>query len=227
MKYIITQSRLLYVLSIDDRKHNGLLKVGEVFVDNEVADNPDRQVLGKAVREILDNRSYMKGVNYHVEYVESTTYDQSTKCYKADDVYRTLTSMDIPSVTLATYKGESADIWFRCFLAEIQDAIRKVKNGQGAGFGPIKFRPEQEKAIKDTVDHFKLKTGKHFLWNAKMRFGKTISGLEVALRMEYKSTLIITHRLWSIRVGVMTSIRFSAIRKTPTTTDLSTTMPTA
>jgi len=194
MKYIITQSRLLYVLSIDDRKHNGLLKVGEVFVDNEVADNPDRQVLGKAVREILDNRSYMKGVNYHVEYVESTTYDQSTKCYKADDVYRTLTSMDIPSVTLATYKGESADIWFRCFLAEIQDAIRKVKNGQGAGFGPIKFRPEQEKAIKDTVDHFKLKTGKHFLWNAKMRFGKTISGLEVALRMEYKSTLIITHR---------------------------------
>ena len=194
MKYIITQSRLLYVLSINDRKHSGLLKVGEVFVDNEVADNPDRQVLGKAVREILDNRSYMKDYDYHVEYVESTTYDQFTKCYKADDIYRTLTSMDIPSVSLATYKGESADIWFRCFLAEIQEAIRKVKNGQGAGFGPIKFRPEQEKAIKDTVDHFKLKTGKHFLWNAKMRFGKTISGLEVALRMEYKSTLIITHR---------------------------------
>ena len=194
MKYIITQSRLLYVLSINDRKHSGLLKVGEVFVDNEVADNPDRQVLGKAVREILDNRSYMKDYDYHVEYVESTTYDQFTKCYKADDIYRTLTSMDIPSVSLATYKGESADIWFRCFPAEIQEAIRKVKNGQGAGFGPIKFRPEQEKAIKDTVDHFKLKTGKHFLWNAKMRFGKTISGLEVALRMEYKSTLIITHR---------------------------------
>ena len=67
MKYIITQSRLLYVLSINDRKHNGLLKVGEVFVDNEVADNPDRQVLGKAVREILAKRSYMKDVNYHLE----------------------------------------------------------------------------------------------------------------------------------------------------------------
>ena len=40
MKYIITQSRLLYVLSINDRKHTGLLKVGEVFVNNDVADDP-------------------------------------------------------------------------------------------------------------------------------------------------------------------------------------------
>lgn len=40
--YTITQSRLLYVLSINDRIHRGLLKIGEVFVDNEVADNPSQ-----------------------------------------------------------------------------------------------------------------------------------------------------------------------------------------
>ena len=57
IKYTITQSRLLYVLSIGDRKHQNLLKVGEVFVDNEVADNPSKQVLSKAVREELDKRS--------------------------------------------------------------------------------------------------------------------------------------------------------------------------
>ena len=50
IKYTITQSRLLYVLTINDRKHANLLKVGEVFVDNEVADNPNKQVLFKAVR---------------------------------------------------------------------------------------------------------------------------------------------------------------------------------
>ena len=194
IKYTITQSRLLYVLSINDRKHANLLKVGEVFVDNDVADNPNKQVLAKAVRDVLDKRSYMQGVTYHIEHVECTTYNQSTKCYKADDVYRTLIAMGIPSTALNRYKGEDADIWFHCFLGEIQEAIRKIKNGQGAGYGAIKFRPEQNKAISDTVSHFRKQNGKAFLWNAKMRFGKTLSGLEVAKQMGYKSTLIITHR---------------------------------
>ena len=100
MRYTITQSRLLYVLSINDRKHQGLLKIGEVFVDNDIADSPNRQELGKAVRAVLDARPYMQGVSYHIEYVECTTYDQDSKCYKADDVYRTLHAMDIPSKTL-------------------------------------------------------------------------------------------------------------------------------
>lgn len=201
MKYTITQSRLLYVLSINDRKHANLLKVGEVFVDNEIADDTNKQVLFKAVRDILDKRSYMQGVNYHLEHVECTTYNQSTKCYKADDVYRTLNKMGIPSTTLNKFKSElfptkseDADIWFHCFLAEIQEAINKIKNGQVAGYGAIKFRPEQDMAIGNTVAHFRKPNGKAFLWNAKMRFGKTLSGLEVAKQLGYKSTLIITHR---------------------------------
>ena len=104
MRYTITQSRLLYVLSQGDRKHQGLLKIGEVFVDNEIADSKSRQELGKAVRAELDARPYMQGVSYHIEYVECTTYDQNSECYKADDVYRTLRAMDIPSKTLGKYK---------------------------------------------------------------------------------------------------------------------------
>lgn len=205
MRYTITQSRLLYVLSINDRKHQGLLKIGEVFVDNEIADSKSSQELGKAVRAVLDARPYMQGVSYHIEYVECTTYDQDTKCYKADDVYRPLRAMDIPSKTLGKYKDpttgqtEDADIWFACTIFDIQDVICKIKQGKGAGHGVIKFRPEQEKAIHDTVEYFQKEfkdpnKGKHYLWNAKMRFGKTLSGLEVAKRCGYRSTLIITHR---------------------------------
>ena len=205
MRYTITQSRLLYVLSINDRKHQGLLKIGEVFVDNEIADSKSSQELGKAVRAVLDARPYMQGVSYHIEYVECTTYDQDSKCYKADDVYRTLRAMDIPSKTLGKYKDpttgqtEDADIWFACTIFDIQDVICKIKQGKGAGHGVIKFRPEQEKAIHDTVEYFQKEfkdpnKGKHYLWNAKMRFGKTLSGLEVAKRCGYRSTLIITHR---------------------------------
>lgn len=205
MRYTITQSRLLYVLSINDRKHKGLLKIGEVFVDNEIADSKSSQELGKAVRAVLDARPYIQGVSYHIEYVECTTYDQDSKCYKADDVYRTLRAMDIPSKTLGKYKDpttgqtEDADIWFACTIFDIQDVISKIKQGKGAGHGAIKFRPEQEKAIHDTVEYFQKEykdpnKGKHYLWNAKMRFGKTLSGLEVAKRCGYRSTLIITHR---------------------------------
>lgn len=205
MKYTITQSRLLYVLSQGDRKHQGLLKIGEVFVDNDIADSHSSQKLGKAVRAVLDARSYMQGVSYHIEYVECTTYDQDSKCYKADDVYRTLRAMDIPSKTLGKYKDpttgqtEDADIWFACTIFDIQEVISKIKQGKGAGHGTIKFRPEQEKAIHDTVEYFQKEfkdpnKGKHYLWNAKMRFGKTLSGLEVAKRCGYRSTLIITHR---------------------------------
>lgn len=205
MRYTITQSRLLYVLSINDRKHQGLLKIGEVFVDNDIADSHSSQELGKAVRAVLDARPYMQGVSYHIEYVECTTYDQDSKCYKADDVYRTLRAMDIPSKTLGKYKDpttgqtEDADIWFACTIFDIHDIISKIKQGKGAGHGAIKFRPEQEKAIHDTVEYFQKEfkdpnKGKHYLWNAKMRFGKTLSGLEVAKRCGYRSTLIITHR---------------------------------
>lgn len=199
MKYTITQSRLLYVLHIDDREHRGFIKIGEVFVDNDVADNPVVQQLRNAVVDSLNSRSYMKGVKYTIDHVECTTYEQQTKCYKADDVYRTLRKMGVKSKAFKKINGEDADIWFvpnDLFkpLADVMEAIRKIKAGNGAGYGAIKFRPEQEKAISDTVKQFQKPNGKTYLWNAKMRFGKTLSSLEVAKRCEYKSTLIITHR---------------------------------
>ena len=185
-------------MTIDDRKHEGLLKIGEVFVDNCVADSPDKQSLAKAVREELDKRSYMSGVKYNIDFVECTTYEQNTKAYKADDVYRTLTAMGVLSKSLNKIGKNDADIWFYAGtsnpLSSVKEAISEIKDGKGAGHGAIKFRPEQEQAISETVKHFQKPKGKAFLWNAKMRFGKTLSGLEVAKQMDYKSTLIITHR---------------------------------
>ena len=74
----------------------------------------------------------------------------------------------------------------------------------------IELREEQEQAIKDTIEYFKneLATKKNhkgkndksatgspkFLWNAKMRFGKTLCALELIKRMGVRRTLIVTHR---------------------------------
>ena len=145
MNYQITQSRLLYVMSINDRRHHHLLKVGEVFVDDHVAVNPDKQVLADAVRAILKDRPYLKGEIYQLEHVECTAYKQRTECYTADDVHRTLKAMGVPSVALAKCEKEDADIWFHASLNEVLSAIREIKEGRGAGHGAIVFRPEQKK----------------------------------------------------------------------------------
>lgn len=85
-------------------------------------------------------------------------------------------------------------------LATVQKAIEAVKKcqpnlsgmGAGTGFTPIVFRPEQEEAIEKTLKQFK--TGSRMLWNAKMRFGKTLSALQVVKKSGFAKTIIVTHR---------------------------------
>ena len=199
MKFTITQTRLLYVLSINDTKHKGLLKIGEVFVDNEVADDANVENLKKAVHDILDQRSYMKDIRYSLEYVEKNTYAQDMKCYKVEDVHRMLQKQGVPRKSLGKIDKRDADFWFECDLDKIKAVLKKIKSGEEAKketFERSDFRPEQLQAIDDTVEFFKKDSskGKGYLWNAKMRFGKTLCGLEVASELEAKSTLIITHR---------------------------------
>ena len=201
MKYNITKSRLLYVYTIADTKHKGLLKIGEVLVSNETAKLGDMSQLMRAVREVIDKRKYLQGVKYHLEYVECTTYND-IQLYTAQKVHDCLHDSGVPSKYLNRYNRTDADIWFQTDLETVRHAIAAVKqgrktfNGTDAAAKPRQtvFRPEQEKAIADTVKHFSGKTGKRYLWNAKMRFGKTLSGLEVARRMEYQFVLIVTHR---------------------------------
>lgn len=65
----------------------------------------------------------------------------------------------------------------------------------------IHFRKEQEDAIRKAEKHFRKKTGNQFLWNAKMRFGKTLCALQLSREMsewdeerKVHRTLIVTHR---------------------------------
>ena len=84
---------------------------------------------------------------------------------------------------------------------ELSDTKKKKKTVKASSSRPkraIRFRPEQEDAIARTISHFANGGAEgwkpRFLWNAKMRFGKTLSALEVAKQRGYKSVLIITHR---------------------------------
>ena len=104
----------------------------------------------------------------------------------------------IKKKTFDTVKG--ANEWYCCDLETAKKAIKAVKDGMSSlkpgditqEQTPIVFRPEQSKAIEMTIKQFGRSN--QMLWNAKMRFGKTLSALEVVKRQGYQRTLILTHR---------------------------------
>ena len=97
-------------------------------------------------------------------------------------------------------KEANANEWFVTDLETVKHAIAAVKEGRNSlniaeisnEMSPIVFRPEQLDAISQTEKQFKKSN--QMLWNAKMRFGKTLSALQVIKDMSFCRTLILTHR---------------------------------
>ena len=110
------------------------------------------------------------------------------------DVHRVLTRKQIQRVN-----GE----WFQCNLAAVQAAIVEVKTGKvNDDKRTLNFamRPEQQAAVEKAVEYFASFSAEnpdktpHFLWNAKMRFGKTFATYQLAKKMGWKKVLILTFK---------------------------------
>lgn len=95
--------------------------------------------------------------------------------------------------------------WFRCTLAQVEQAVRSAQEGSDTmlqrteKFG---MRPEQRRFVEKTSAYFKSFATDpdnrgltpHFLWNAKMRFGKTFSTYKLALKMGWTKVLVLTFK---------------------------------
>jgi type III restriction system endonuclease len=95
--------------------------------------------------------------------------------------------------------------WFKCDLKAVQAALLEVKTGvvqKRQAIFNFGMRPEQQSAVEKAVDYFQnfandpLNQDKipHFLWNAKMRFGKTFAAYQLAKRMGWKKVLVLTFK---------------------------------
>ncbi len=93
--------------------------------------------------------------------------------------------------------------WFDCDLKTIQAAILAIRNRQENVENRIydfKMRPEQLEAVNRTSKYFKhssrldKKKTPHFLWNAKMRFGKTFAAYQLAKKENWKRILVLTFK---------------------------------
>ncbi|MBQ0164679.1 MAG: GIY-YIG nuclease family protein [Bacteroidales bacterium] len=99
-------------------------------------------------------------------------------------------------------KENTGGEWFRCTVADVKAAVVALRNGEDNEEGRTEtfdMRPEQERAVEMTAQYFqsyKRETGRtpHFLWNCKMRFGKTFAAYQLARRMGWKRILVLTFK---------------------------------
>lgn len=158
--------------------HKGMLKVGYT----------DRETKTRVAEQLRTS-----GINYKIV-LEESAMRKDGSVFTDHDVHRYLRKKKIKNP-----EGE----WFKCSLDEIKAAILSIKLGvinEDNRTVNFKMRPEQEEAVNKTVTYFKnfkkenpTKTP-HFLWNAKMRFGKTFAAYQLAKKMGYKKVLVLTFK---------------------------------
>ncbi len=171
----------IYAYIDTNPQYEGLLKVGFTTTDARarVAQQYPTQRPG--------------ALPYQIVYEASAMCNDGT-AFTDHDVHRQLRKMGV-----ANPKGE----WFKCGIQEVQAAVIAIKTGSKNEENRtlnFKMRPEQTEAVNKTTAYFqrfkkenKNKTP-HFLWNAKMRFGKTFATYQLAKKMGWKKILVLTFK---------------------------------
>lgn len=194
--------KLIYVFRINDTEHKGCLKVGEATCDNDNVFGlaPNSKALNESAKKRINQYTQTAGIAYDLLYTELTIYNSKHGLCSFNDkeVHSVLERSGIKKKIFDT--ENKANEWFITNLETVKQAISAVKAGRESlssaeisqDRNPIVFRPEQREAIEKTKKQFKK--GNQMLWNAKMRFGKTLSALQVVKDMDFSRTLILTHR---------------------------------
>ncbi|MFA6712695.1 MAG: DEAD/DEAH box helicase family protein, partial [Bacteroidales bacterium] len=204
-KFISTfDYKLIYIFRINDEAHKGLLKIGDATLrTNKTCEEllPSCRELNQAAKERINQYTGTAGISYELLHAEIVIYmDEQGKIKVARDykVHEVLLRSGIKHNYFDTEHKQNE--WFRTDLETAKKALQAVKDGRkslnqteiSTDKNPIVFRPEQKEAIEKTIDQFKKSN--RMLWNAKMRFGKTLTALEVAKRLKFRKTIIFTHR---------------------------------
>ncbi len=113
------------------------------------------------------------------------------------------TDRDVHRYLRMTGVKNAAGEWFKCTEDQVKAAILAVKNGmlneESRSFD-FKMRPEQKAAVEKAMAYFQsarkenAKKTPHFLWNAKMRFGKTFAAYQLARKMDWRKVLVLTFK---------------------------------
>ena len=176
-----TDSRPMIYAYTDDQ-YPGCLKVGYTAVD------VDQRVAQQYPTKRPDG-----SVPYKIVLREPAMFPDGS-VFMDHDVHAILRKKGIKAVG-----GE----WFKCTVKDVQAAIVALKTGTENTENrtqTFKMRPEQAQAVDKTIAYYKNMEAEgagripKFLWNAKMRFGKTFATYQLAKKMGFTRVLILTFK---------------------------------
>ncbi|WP_424830719.1 DEAD/DEAH box helicase family protein [Ruegeria sp.] len=169
----------IYAYSIEDAAHQGLLKIGQTTRD-----------VGLRVREQLHTAAI---TNYRIE-LDEPAERQDGSIITDHEVRDALKTKGFENPALE---------WMRCSLADVQTVLTELRTGQkrtGTHHETFPMRREQREAVEQTHDYYMSRWAEdmnavpRFLWNAKMRFGKTFTAYQLAKKMRAKRVLVLTFK---------------------------------
>jgi len=169
----------IYAYSIDDKAHKGLLKVGQTTRD--VKQRIAEQVKTAAIK------------NYKIYLDESAVRDDGT-IFSDHHVRASLARKGFEKVELE---------WMRCSVSDVRTVLTELRTGQkltGTHHETFPMRWEQAEAVSKTFDYFhsiwneEMQAAPRFLWNAKMRYGKTFTTYQLAKKLEARRVLVLTFK---------------------------------
>ncbi|MFW6002289.1 MAG: GIY-YIG nuclease family protein [archaeon] len=171
----------IYAYIDTNPNYDGLIKVGftSVSVEKRVDQQYPTKHPGEKPYRILVDESAMR---------------KDGSSFTDHEVHKKLKKMKVPN-----RGGE----WFECDAETVLQAINLVKNNEEIDAQRTKafsMRPEQEEAVRKTKTYFTKylnedpNTSVHFLWNAKMRFGKTFTAYQLVKSMNWDKVLVLTFK---------------------------------
>ncbi len=173
-------SRLrIYAYTIDDAAHQGLLKVGQTTRD-----------VRQRVAEQLKTAAI---ANYTIVLDEAAERDDGS-VFTDHEVRAALLKKGFKNTTLE---------WMRCTAADVHTALAELRTGQrfaGTHHQTFALRAEQAQAVDKTLAYYRsiwaedANAAPRFLWNAKMRFGKTFTAYQLAKKLQAKRVLVLTFK---------------------------------
>jgi hypothetical protein len=169
----------IYAYSIEDAGHAGWLKIGQTTRDVKM--RVGQQLKTAAIK------------NYTIHLDESAEPDDGT-IFTDHQVRARLKAKGFANPELE---------WMECSLADVQTAITELRTGQqltGTHHETFRMRPEQTEAVNKAHAYFHsiwredMHAVPRFLWNAKMRFGKTFATYQLANKLGAKKVLVVTFK---------------------------------
>ena len=199
--------KCIYVFEINDLEHRGLVKIGEATVHSGLALDeltPNTEPLNEAAHNRIRRYTTTAGIAYKLLHTEIAVRERVVdgsvvrERFKDYAVREVLVNSGVKNVKIG---DTGAREWYECGLPTAKKAIAAVKAYELSLPGvvdiefkakPVNLYPQQKVAVEMTCT--RLASHDRMLWNAKMRFGKTLAALEVVRRMGFAKTAILTHR---------------------------------